>query len=128
LGKEGCLIENKNMWVMHEDTVVLEVNFDEGLFKANREDLLPFPLKGKLRPALPDKEMYSKYELTQAKAISLNNNNAVIDWLAGRTLSLSRKNAKWIFNLLNIEQLNTTQNRAKLLLCVEQFLCWIIIG
>lgn len=100
--------------VMCADTEVLRFNFTEGIYDVLRSELLPYPLKGRLRPSLPDKQTYTKYEMTQSIAIARNNYNAVLDWLGSRTLPLSRKNAKWIYNLLKFEQVNTIQQRAKI--------------
>lgn len=104
---------SKNMLIMCEDNPVLSINFDEGVYDVLREDLLPFTLKGKLRRVPDFSEIKSKYDLTQSRIIDRRNSAAIISWLANRTLSLSRKNAKWIYNLLKIEQLNTEYQKAR---------------
>lgn len=104
---------NKNMLIMCENNPVMSVNFEEGVYDVLREDLLPFTLKGKLRRVPDFSEIKSKYDDTQRRLIDRRNSAAIISWLANRTLSLSRRNAKWIYNLLKIEQLNTEYQKAR---------------
>lgn len=104
---------SKNMLIMCENNPVMSVNFNEGVYDVLREDLLPFTLKGKLRRVPDFSEIKSKYDDTQRQITIDNNKEAIISWLANRTLSLSRKNAKWIYNLLSIEQLNTDYQKAR---------------
>lgn len=103
----------KNMLIMCEDTAVMEVNFNVGIYTVLREDLLPFSLKGKLCRVPEFEEIKSKSDDIQRQVILLKNSSAVISWLANRTLSLSRKNAKWIYNLLRIDQLSSETTKAK---------------
>ena len=90
----------------------MSINFDEGVYDVLREDLLPFTLKGKLRRVPDFSEIKSRYDDTQRQIIIRRNNAAIVSWLANRTLLLSRKNAKWIYNLLKIEQLDTDEQKA----------------
>ena len=104
---------SKNMLIMCENNPVMSVNFDEGVYDVLREDLLPFTLKGKLKRVPDFYEIKSKYDDIQRNIVIRHNEGAVISWLANRTLSLSRKNAKWIYNLLKIEQLNSPEQKAR---------------
>ena len=104
---------NKNMLIMCENNPVLSINFEEGVYNVLREDLLPFTLKGKLRRVPDFSEIKSKYDDTQRRLIDRRNSAPIISWLANRTLSLSRKNAKWIYNLLKIEQLDNEYQKAR---------------
>lgn len=104
----------KNMLIMHENTPVLAVNFDEAIYDVLCKDKLPFTLRFKLRKVPTFEEIKSQYDLTQARIITEKNKDAIIDWLGNRTLSLSRKNAKWIYNLLRIEQLHSNTEKAKI--------------
>ena len=104
---------NENMLIMCGNIPVMSINFDDGVYDVLREDLLPFTIKGKLRKIIPFEEVKSKYDDTQRTIARDKNRDAVISWLANRTLSLSRKNAKWIYNLLRIEQLNTESQKAR---------------
>lgn len=108
----------KDLILMSKDTAVLQVNFDEGRYEVLNEPKLPFGLKGKLRKEYPEKETYTKYDIMQVQVISNTNNAAVTSWLAGRVLLLSRANAKWLYNALSVEQVQTDAGRAKIaLLC-----------
>ena len=113
---------SKNMLIICEDNPVLSINFDEGVYDVLREDLLPFSLKGKIK-RIPDySERMSKYDIIRSLNIIRHNREAVISWLANRTLSLSRKNAKWIYNLLRIEQISSAEQKLASLLSAGQFL------
>lgn len=104
--------------LMCEDIPVLRFNFATGEYDILDELHLPWGLKGKFREAYPKKASYSRYDLTQMRIIDTKNQQAIITWLANRTLSLSRKNAKWLYNLLRIEQLNSDVEKAKVaILC-----------
>lgn len=108
----------KNMLIMHENTPVVAVNFDELIFDVLREDLLPYTLKGKLSRVPDFEEIKTKYDDKQRRLIIDKNQQAIMSWLSNRTLSLSRKNAKWIYNLLRIEQLSDEVTKAKVsILC-----------
>lgn len=104
----------KNMFIMCEDTTVVKVNFDEGIYVVLREDLLPFSLKGKIHRVLEFEEIKSKNDDVQRQVILRKNETAVISWLANRSLPLSRKNAKWLYNLLRIDQLSSETTKAKI--------------
>ena len=106
----------KDLLIMMKDTVVMRVNFDTAVYDVIDELRLPWSLKGKIR-AVPDfSTITSKYEDTQRQIIIGKNNNAVTSWLANRVLTLSRKNAKWIYNLLKFEQIQTETHKAKIAL------------
>lgn len=108
----------KDLILMSKDTAVLQVNFDEGRYEVLSETKLPFGLKGRLREGYPEKEAYTKYDIMQMQIISNTNNAAVTSWLADRVLLLSRANAKWLYNALKVEQVQTDAERAKIaLLC-----------
>lgn len=108
--------ETRNMLLMCCDTVVMRINFDDGLYEVLENKLLPWSIKGKLREKIEEKDTYSRYELTQIRIADNANSSAIISWLANRTLPLSRKNAKWIYNLLKLEQLSNEIERAKVAL------------
>lgn len=94
----------KDMLLMYKDISVLSANVTTGVFTVLNEQLLPFKLKGKLRKSLPKKEVYTEYDLTQRAIISGKNKDALFAWLSTRTLLLSRKNAKWLYNMIGIDQ------------------------
>lgn len=104
----------KAFLIMCENTPVMSINFDEGVYDILCAELLPFTIKGKLRHYdLAGKDTYTKDDLTQIRIADSSNKEAIISWLANRTLSLSRKNAKWVYNLLRIEQLSSENEKAK---------------
>lgn len=104
---------SESMLIMCGNIPVMSINFDDSVYDVLREDLLPFTIKGKLRKIIPFEEVKSKYDDTQRTIARDKNRDAIISWLANRTLSLSRKNAKWIYNLLRIEQFNTESQKAR---------------
>ena len=92
-----------NTMLMCGDTEVLEFNFKERLYLVKCQKLLPFGLKGKVftavKPATRDNNLLNKYD----DLISDNKDN-LQHWLSSRALSLSRQNAKKLYNALRIEQ------------------------
>lgn len=108
----------RDMLLMSKDTVVMTINIDEGKYEVNNELLLPFGLKGKIRPPYEKTGNYSSYDLTQMRIIDRKNNEAITSWLANRILLLSRANAKWLYNAIKAEQVSTDAEKAKVsLLC-----------
>ena len=101
---------------MMKDIVVMRINFDTAVYEVVDELHLPWSLKGKIRKPYPVKESYSQYDVTQIRIISDKNRDAIISWLANRVLTLSRKNAKWIYNLLRFEQIQSEYHKAKIAL------------
>lgn len=109
--------EFKNMLIMCEDTEVISCNFDKGEFIVLNELLIPFPIKGKLRENLSIENIDLNdinYYVSKNAAIMYSNKSAIMSWLANRALSLSRKNAKWLYNFLNVEQVQTDVEKAKI--------------
>lgn len=109
-------METKDLYIMSKDTPVLCVNFSEGKYQVLDENKLPFGLKGRLREEYPEKESYTRYDIIQIQNISNANNSAVTSWLANRVLLLSRANAKWLYNALKVEQVQTDAEKAKIAL------------
>ena len=69
------------MYLMSKDTVIAEINFDTGLYKVIRPDLLPLDLRGDNIPIF----------------------NIPL-WFNDRVLSISRSNAKVILDSVKLEQ------------------------
>lgn len=103
----------KSMLLMFENTPVMSINLDEYTYDTLCEELLPFTIKGKLRKVLTYEEIKSKYDDIQRNIADSNNYYTILSWLGSRALPLSRKNAKWIYNLLRIEQLSSDNEKAK---------------
>lgn len=103
----------RDLLLMSADTLVMRINFDESRFEVLDELHLPFDLKGRLRETPASTGNY-KYDLTQSLIVSRKNAAAVMSWLSHRTLLLSRANAKWIYNLLKFDQVDTEAQRVKI--------------
>ena len=99
---------------MFGDTQVLRINFDENKYDIISEKHIPYGLKGRIKEVPDFTECKTKYEQTQAMRAAIDNYKAVAHWLADRTLLLSRANAKWIYNALNIEQKVDDETRLKI--------------
>lgn len=96
------------------DNLVMRLNFSTGVYNIVREVLVPWSMKDKFR-SLPDLSNYSeKGSITQSIIVAKHNCDIFTSWLASRTLSLSRKNAKWLYNLIKAEQLDDPVSKAKL--------------
>lgn len=104
----------KSMLLMFENTPVMSINLDEYTYDTLCEELLPFTIKGKLRKVLTYEEIKSKYDYMQRNIADSNNYYTILNWLGSRALPLSRKNAKWIYNTLRVEQLNSDTEKSKI--------------
>ena len=104
----------KDMLLMMKDEPVMAVNFDEGKYEILNENLIPFEMKEKIRAPYPEKESYTKYDITQINVIARHNEQAVINFLAHRILPISRYNAKKIYQLFGFEQLQDEYSKAKI--------------
>ena len=106
---------SNNIMLMCGDTEVLEFNFKERVYLVKCQKLLPFGLQGKVftavKPATRDNNLLNKYD----DLISDNKDN-LQHWLSSRALSLSRQNAKKLYNALRIEQVTTDRERCKIVL------------
>lgn len=103
----------KNYTIMCEDIPVVYVNHDLADYDILCEELLPFVFKGVLRK-VPVYDTYtSKQEFLEQIAITNCNSNAHSLWMTYRTLPLSRKNAKWLYNTLRIEQCSNYEQQIR---------------
>lgn len=104
---------SRNTYLMFENTPVLEVNTDMGLYNILDEKHLPFTFKNNIR-TYPVKESYSKYDLTQIRIVDKANNDLFTMWLACRTLILTQHYAKKLFQAYRLPQKDDVQSRARL--------------
>lgn len=109
-------IDSNDILLMCRDVPVMTINFDLLKFLTLNEALLPFGLKGRLVRVPSFDEVKSKYDFTRRQFALDHNKEAVISWLASRVLSLSRANAKWIYNALKFEQSSSEYEKAKIAL------------
>ena len=109
---------SRDLLLMYEDIKVLSINFDTGDINVFNAEALPFTLKRRLRKVPRFSEIKSDYEDTQRQIAIGKNKECFTSWLANRTLSLSRKNAKWLYNLIKVEQLDSVQVKSRVaILC-----------
>ena len=89
------------MYLMLKDTEVLYFNLEEFIIKPLREDLLPMCLRGKTYNNSNIQEIMTSVQLVKS-------------YLSRRVLSLSRTNAKQIYTLFKIPQLDDIDTRVKI--------------
>lgn len=111
-------IEDSDILLMCADYPVLAINFNTGKFLVLDEKHLHPTLKNALRRVPSFEEVKTKYDDTQRQIALEKNKTIITSWLANRVLSLSRVNAKWIYNALKLEQLQNDYEKARVsLLC-----------
>lgn len=104
----------KAFTIMMKDREVMRVDFGALKYEVRNERYLPYPIRGKLREMPEPGGIKSTYDLTQSMIAARKNEEAIVSWLAGRVLLLSRANAKWIYNLFRFEQSGTDEQRVKI--------------
>lgn len=93
---------------------VMHINLDTQTFDVISEELLPFRFKNALRGKPHMEHGVTRYYETQVRIFEETNQLILLSWLAGRTLLLSRKNAKKLYQAFRLEQLSDELSRAKL--------------
>lgn len=111
---DGKNIKLRDMIIMCRDIPVLRINLSTKVFEVMNEGLLPWRMKGALNEPPEFDYNDERYFKVQMELYTMKNKELIIDWLGNRVLSLSRKNAKWIYNILNVEQVNTESEKAKI--------------
>jgi len=106
-------MDSKDLYIMLEDTAVMRVNFDTGIYNILQDKLLPWELKGRIRN-VEDVDLSTQHGVTQASIILSKNYNAVISFLSRRVLSLSRDNAKKLYQAFNFSQSQDPESKAKI--------------
>ncbi len=107
---DGC----RPFVIMMKDIEVMKVDFDALKYEVINEKYLPYPVRGKLREMRSADSIQTSYDLTQSVIAARKNEEAIVSWLAGRVLLLSRANAKWIYNLFGFEQISTDEQRVRI--------------
>lgn len=107
---------SKDMLLMMKDKAVMKINLDMSLYEVIDEKLLPFTMQNKLRKPLPEKDMYTKYEMTQQLIIERKNYDTLLSFLSSRILPITRENAKKIYNLFGFAQLQDEISKSKIAL------------
>ena len=91
------------MYLMLADTPVLYFDFDDFIVEVINEQFLPFSLQSKFTKTATPKDL-------------LRNIQYLKSWLSRRVLSLSRTNAKQIYTMYQIPQLDDIETRVKIYL------------
>lgn len=104
---------DKDMLLMMKDIPVMEINLNTGVYTILNNNLLPFTMKDRFRFVDSSLDLNTQYGRTQLIIALNNNHDVVVNWLANRVLLLSRANAKWIYNAIGIEQLDSNEEKAK---------------
>ncbi len=104
----------KPFTIMMKDTEVMRVDFDTLCYEVRSEKYLPYPIKGKLQQIPAPGSIRTTYDMNRSLLAARKNEEAVVSWLAGRVLLLSRANAKWIYNLFRFEQTGTVEQHMKI--------------
>lgn len=94
------------MYLMFADTSVLYFDFDDFIVEVINEQFLPYSLQGKFVKSVNPKDL-------------LKNIQYLKSWLSRRVLSLSRANAKQIYTMYQIPQLDDIETRVKICLACK---------
>ena len=86
--------------LMCGDFEVLRFDFKSHLFEVLNSNLLPFELKGVVRTLPPNADLNTNLQILDT------NRQAITNWLSHRVLSLSRTNAKKLYNALGVDQVS----------------------
>lgn len=94
------------MYLMFADTPVLYFDFDDFIVEVINEQFLPYSLQGKFVKSVNPRDL-------------LRNIQYLKSWLSRRVLSLSRANAKQIYTMYQIPQLDDIETRVKICLACK---------
>lgn len=109
---------SENFLLMNKNTIVMKINFNEGIYDVLDEKLIPFQLKGKIRPVKQIESNMTKYDLSQIFIAAQKNYSAITGFLSSRVLPLTRENAKKIYNLFGFSQAQDEISKCKIaILC-----------
>lgn len=104
--------DHNKLILMCGDQAVMGIDFNYGIYEVYNKVLLPYQLKNRLI------EHYNANDRMELSRAIMTNYDAFIGFLAGRVLSLDRKNAKEILNSLNLTQSQSVNEKAKIsILC-----------
>ena len=110
---------SQNDYLMFENTPVLEINLDIGLFDVLDEKHLPFNFKNSIQSIMDYTEVKSHYDDVQRQIAIRSNNNLFTMWLASRTLILLQHYAKKLFQAYRLPQKDDVESRTKLSLACK---------
>ena len=98
--------------IMCKNEPVLHFDLDEGIYEIKNDSLLPYQLRGRLRPIQELKGNSSKYEINEVARNIAHNNTTIERYFSQRVLPLTRENAKKIYNLFGYSQIQDDHSRA----------------
>lgn len=101
----------KTITLMFGNNVVFKFNFRDGFYETVDTKYMPYGLRGKFSKMPEIHDGMSKVEIVNYNSLAYENEMAVRKWFIGRTLSLSRANAKKLFNLLEFPQIENEYNK-----------------
>lgn len=107
-------ISDVRLVIMCANEKVLSINADTGVLTIHNEKLLPHSLQNRFEFYSKTEPPYTEKDLKYILYYNHQNYEAVINWLANRTLLLSRHNAKKLYQAYRLEQLTDAYSRAKL--------------
>lgn len=96
--------------IMCGDNEVASINMEEYIITVSNNNLLPYTMKNRF------KDFNINNESDFKKSFLLFNKfyNAFVSWATGRVLLLSRSNAKWLYNLIGVEQIDKDETKLKI--------------
>jgi len=103
------------MLLMCGNIPVMSIDVDNLSWEIFDSALLPWQLKGAIRkmPGYEDYQDTASF-IRQQTLTHTHNYQALIAYLSGRVLSLSRENAKWLYHLIGASQTQDEVNKAKI--------------
>ena len=108
------------MYLMSKNIPVMKIDIDKSIYEVLREDLLPYPLRGIIRP-LPDKTRTDFGDPVQAEKyndqvvqIRIKNAEFFTRYLASRTIRTTKANYKKLMNAAHLSQVQTDSEKAKI--------------
>lgn len=97
------------MYIMLKDNPVIYFNFNDMIVEIINNRLVPYGIRDRIKPVIG----LTPVEMAKTMA---HNVEEIKEWMSNRVLSLSRDNAKQIYNMFNISQSNDRTTRANICL------------
>ena len=104
---------NKDLFLMYKDIPVFRVNVDTGDIIVLQENLLPFSFKDNIKDA-PEFNGDTTFYKIQVKLFIEHNTSMLIQWLSQRTLILSQRYAKKLYQAYRLVQRDDPFTKARL--------------
>lgn len=108
--------KSRDIFIMCDNTEIMRINFDNFVFDIINNQLLPFTIKGRIKPLPKMSSPINTEEIHEFLKCVEGNKEVILSWIANRVLLLSRSNAKWLYNLIKVEQIDSKETRLKIAL------------